>query len=36
MKMNKRFTLWIVVIIVNPDGGEYDHATGSYVSWRRR
>jgi hypothetical protein len=20
---------------VNPDGGEYDHATGSYVSWRK-
>jgi hypothetical protein len=26
--------VWMV-FDVNPDGGEYDHATGSYVSWRK-
>lgn len=26
--------VWMV-FDVNPDGGEYDHATGTYVSWRK-
>jgi hypothetical protein len=26
--------VWLI-FDVNPDGGEYDHATGSYVSWRK-
>ncbi|MDH4137263.1 MAG: M14 family zinc carboxypeptidase, partial [Anaerolineae bacterium] len=24
-----------IIFDVNPDGGEYDHATGSYLSWRK-